>query len=54
MQCNYNSFINIINFHGFFPLYSEVPKNWCLSNTGALTVLYLFIILYQLFALYRC
>ena len=39
MQCNYNSFIQIINFHGWaFLQCSEVPKNWCLSNTGALTV----------------
>ena len=39
MQCYYNSFIQIINFHGLFRNEcSEVPKNWCLPNTGALTV----------------
>ena len=39
MQCNYNYFIQIINFHGLFRnICSEVPKNWCLPNTGALTV----------------
>ena len=37
MQCNYNSFFQIINFHGIFLLCSEVPKNWCLPNTGART-----------------
>ena len=38
MQCNYNSFIQIINFHGPFCNALEVPKNWCLPNTGALMV----------------
>ena len=39
MQCNYNSSIQIINFHGLFRNALEVPKNWCLPNTGVLTVL---------------
>ena len=38
MQCNYNSFIQIINFHGLFRNALRCQKNWCLSNTGALTV----------------
>ena len=39
MQRNYKSFIQIINFHGLFRnALSEVPKNWCLPNTGAFTV----------------
>ena len=41
MQCNYNSFIQIINFHGFFRNALRCRKNWCLSNTGALMVLLL-------------
>ena len=40
MLCNYNSFIQIINFHGLFRNALRCRKNWCLPNTGALTVHY--------------
>ena len=39
MQCNYNPFIQIINFHGPFRNAPRCRKKWCLPNTGALTVL---------------
>ena len=40
MQCNYNSFMPIINFHGLFRNALRCRENWCLPNTGALTVHY--------------
>ena len=38
MQCNYNSFIQILNFHGLFRNALRCQKNWYLLKTGALTV----------------
>ena len=38
MQSNYNPFIQKIHFHGLFRNALRCRKNWCLPNTGALTV----------------